>query len=92
MIVLWGFAYIAVATKYQQVKWLVAVFAIEKLAYGGYWLYWILNNNVTAVYEKDVMAGMFFSMYGMNDFVFCVFFFVVYIGLQFKKDGTLVKL
>ena len=81
MIVLWGLAYISVAKTYQNVKWLVAVFAIEKFAYGFTWTKWILNNNLSDVYEKDTMAGLFYSIYGINDWLFFVFFLIVFIRI-----------
>lgn len=62
MIVIWGLAYIAVAKKFNYVKWLVAVFALEKFFYGYVWTTWIINNNIKDVYENDLMAGMFYSM------------------------------
>jgi hypothetical protein len=84
MIVLWGFAYMSIAKNYQNLKWLVAVFAIEKFAYGFTWTKWLLNNNLSEVYEKDTMAGLFYSIYGVNDWLFFVFFMFVFIRL-FRK-------
>lgn len=37
MIITWGLAYIAVAKVYEKVKWLVLVFALEKLCYAINW-------------------------------------------------------
>ena len=34
-IILWGLAYLAVAERYREVRWLVAVFTVEKLVYTG---------------------------------------------------------
>tara|TARA_R110002096_G_scaffold27330_2_gene83718 strand:+ start:23909 stop:24313 length:405 start_codon:yes stop_codon:yes gene_type:complete len=81
MILIWGLAYIAVAKNYHQVKWLVAVFALEKLVYGIIWAKWMFNNSVLDVFEKDTMAGLFYSIYGVNDWLFCVFFLFVFIKL-----------
>lgn len=77
MILVWGLAYISVAKNYSKVKWLIAVFAIEKFIYGCIWIHWMLNNTVSNVYEKDIMAGMFYSIYGLNDWIFFVFFLLV---------------
>lgn len=82
MIVLWGLAYISVAKHYAQVKWLIGIFAIEKLIYGCVWVNWLLNNDLASVYTQDVMAGLFYSMYGVNDLLFCLFFVFVF----FKID------
>ena len=84
MIVVWGLAYMSISKKYQNVKWLIAVFALEKLIYGCIWLQWITTNSVTEVYDKDVMAGLFYSIYGVNDLLFFMFFLFVCIKL-FRK-------
>jgi len=81
MIVVWGLAYISVAKNYHSVKWLVAVFAVEKLIYGLIWIKWMLNNSVLDVYAKDKMAGIFYAVYGVNDWVFFIFFLLVFIRL-----------
>jgi len=81
MIVIWGITYISVAWSFDRVKWLVGVFVIEKLIYAIVWTNWILNNSVTAVFEKDAMAGTFFAIYGINDWLFCFFFLFVFIRL-----------
>ena len=81
MILIWGLAYISVAYKFQNVKWLVFIFAIEKLIYGCVWLQWMTTNDVSKVYDEDKMAGIFYSIYGINDWLFCVFFLYVFIRL-----------
>lgn len=81
MILIWGLAYISIAYKFQNVKWLVFIFAIEKLIYGCVWLQWITTNDVSKVYDEDKMAGIFYSIYGINDWLFCVFFLYVFIRL-----------
>jgi hypothetical protein len=86
MIVIWGLAYISIANKCHYVKWLVGVFAIEKFIYGYVWTTWLIKNNIKDVYEKDLMAGIFYSIYGINDWIFFVFFILIFIYLlKFKK-------
>lgn len=85
MILIWGLAYISIAKNYAHVKWLVAVFAIEKLIYATVWVNWMLNHSLSAVYEKDLMAGLFYSIYGVNDWLFFAFFSFVFIRLQKDK-------
>lgn len=87
MILIWGLAYISVAKKYYQVRWLVGIFVIEKFIYGFIWTNWIINNNVYDVYKKDVMAGLFYSIYGINDWVFFIFFLSVFIHLFRTKNS-----
>ncbi|MBK8450280.1 MAG: hypothetical protein IPL42_09775 [Saprospiraceae bacterium] len=81
MIVLWGLAYISVAKNYHNVKWLVGIFAVEKFIYGFIWIKWMLNNNVSDVFTKDKMAGIFYAIYGVNDWMFFIFFLFVFIRL-----------
>lgn len=79
MIVVWGLAYLSSATIKSNIRWLAAVFAIEKLVYFVFWVLWLLGNSLTELYSKDVFAGVFFSIYGINDFVFMLFFASVFI-------------
>ena len=81
IIVMWGIAYMTVANNYQHVKWLVALFAIEKFIYGFIWTKWMLDNNISDVFAKDKMAGAFYATYGVNDWMFCIFFLLVFIHL-----------
>jgi hypothetical protein len=83
-IILWGLAYIAVAKDFGAVKWLVAVFAMEKFAYAIVWAKWITANDFSQVLEQDILTGIFYSIYGPSDFTFGVFFAVVAWRL-FKK-------
>ena len=85
VIVLWGVAYMSIARSFYTVKYLVGVFAIEKFIYVAVWLYWILNNSVMALFSKDMMAGAFYAIYGINDFLFGVFFLIVFVRLLRQK-------
>lgn len=87
MIIIWGLAYISIAKNYHKIKWLVGVFVIEKFIYGYVWMQWILNNNISDVYKKDAMAGIFYSIYGINDWMFFVFFLLVFIKI-FKTTNN----
>ena len=78
-IVLWGFAYIAVSKSYNQVRWLVGVFVIEKLAYVIAWLILMSSRSLSSIYEQDVLAGVFYTIYGVNDFIFMLFFGFVFL-------------
>tara|TARA_R110000868_G_scaffold113697_1_gene305001 strand:+ start:135 stop:554 length:420 start_codon:yes stop_codon:yes gene_type:complete len=86
MILIWGLAYISAAKNYAEVKWLIGVFAVEKLIYGYVWINWFLNNNISDVYEKDTMAGLFYSIYGINDWLFFVFFSYVFVRVIKNQD------
>ncbi|MFD1062748.1 hypothetical protein ACFQ1Q_05775 [Winogradskyella litorisediminis] len=77
-IMLWGFAYIAVSKSYYKVPWLLLVFVIEKLVYVIVWLLWQNNNSLSALYDQDTFAGIFYTIYGVNDFLFMLFFGYVF--------------
>ena len=85
-IAVWGLIYIAMSQKYDQLKWLIGVFVIEKLIYSLNWTSWILNNSITSIYEKDSMAGIFYTLYGINDWFFFLFFSVVFLKLLNQQN------
>lgn len=87
MIVIWGIVFISVAKSFDKVKWLVGAFMIEKIIYAVVWTNWMLNNNLSAVFEKDKMAGVFYSIYGINDWMFFIFFLLVFIQLILGKEN-----
>lgn len=74
MIVVWGLAYLGAAAINSNIKWLAGAFASEKLVYVVVWVMWLSNNSLAQLYTKDFFAGVFFSIYGLNDFVFMLFF------------------
>jgi len=77
MIMVWGLAYFAAAMTKGNIRLLVSVFAIEKLVYVGAWVYWLTTNNLFSLYETDLFAGIFYTIYGLNDLLFMVFFIKV---------------
>lgn len=78
MIVVWGCAYLGAATVTGSIKWLAAAFALEKLVYVVVWLSWLSGNSLARLYAQDAFAGIFYSIYGLNDFVFMLFFVWVF--------------
>lgn len=82
MIMVWGAAFIAVSKSFEKVKWLVGVFVLEKIAYVIAYGQWIMNNSLQEVYDKDLLAGMFYSVYGLNDFLFMLFFGYVFLKIK----------
>ena len=56
--------------------WLVAVFVLEKLAYGLAWLHWMSGNGIPldALFEQQPLSASFMLIYGLNDWAFCVSF------------------
>lgn len=78
MIIIWGVAYLAAASTNANLKWLAGAFAIEKLIYAVIWINWHLNNSVQELYSTDAFAGIFYSIYGLNDSTFMLFFTLVF--------------
>lgn len=78
MIVVWGLAYLGAATVDTGIKWLAGAFALEKLVYVLVWGMWLSKNSLAPVYSADLFAGIFFSIYGLNDLVFMLFFLAVF--------------
>ncbi len=87
MIMVWGLVFISVSNSFEKVRWLVGVFIIEKLVYVLAWLRWISNNDLSAVYEKDAMAGIFYTIYGLNDLIFLIFFAFVFFWIGSKSQA-----
>ena len=73
-IMLWGLAYLSVASSYRKVPLLIAVFALEKAVYVASWLWWLVHNDLAAVWGQDPLTGAFFALYGIIDLTFCLFF------------------
>lgn len=86
MIVVWGLVFLAIASKWEHLKWVIGAFVIEKFIYGFTWTKWMINNELSSIYEADTMAGIFFTIYGLNDWFFCIFYLVVFIYLN-KAQG-----
>jgi hypothetical protein len=86
MIVMWGVAYLAAATITSNIKWIAGVFALEKLIYVVIWVKWLLGNSLDAVYSADLFAGLFYSIYGVNDFLFMIFFAWVFLSTSQKNS------
>ena len=79
MIAVWGLAYLGAATIPSNIKWLAGAFALEKLVYVVVWVMWLSQNSLAQLYAKDAFAGGFYSIYGLNDFVFMLFFARVFL-------------
>lgn len=80
MIAVWGLAYLGAAAVGSNIKWLVGAFALEKLVYVVVWVIWHSANSVGQLFSKDAFAGVFFGIYGINDFVFMLFFAWVFLS------------
>ena len=74
MIVVMGLVYLGAAAINANIGSLAAAFAVEKLVYVVTWVTWFSKNSLAQVYSMDTFAGLFYSIYGMNDLVFMLFF------------------
>jgi len=74
MIFMWGLAYLASVSVTTNIKWLAGVFTLEKLIYAAVWIKWMTENSLSPIYAKDIFAGVFYSVYGVSDFIFMLFF------------------
>lgn len=84
MIVMWGIAYLSAVTVMPNIKWIAGAFALEKLIYVVVWVKWLLGNSLEAVYSTDIFAGIFYSIYGLNDLFFMLFFAWVFMSSSHK--------
>ncbi|MDP8078907.1 hypothetical protein [Phocoenobacter skyensis] len=78
MIMVWGGVFLSVSKSFHHLKWLIGIFVIEKSIYGCMWINWLIHHNLSDVYQEDIMAGIFYSIYGINDWLFGLFFFLVF--------------
>ena len=80
-VVLWGFAYLAVARCYHRIPFLLFVFFIEKMVYVVAWLLWLSNKGHTLpqIAATSSMTAGFFTAYGASDALFGLFFGVMFI-------------
>lgn len=91
MIAVWGLAYLGAASIGASVKWLAAAFAVEKLVYVVVWAMWHARHSVAALAATDLFAGVFFSIYGLNDLVFMLFFSWVFYSLNRHRLSASVR-
>jgi hypothetical protein len=86
---LWGLAYIAVSGKYRQVRALVAVFALERLVFFGWWVLWLFHKEtlVSDIYATSTLTGIGVMSYGPVDLAF--FFFFVWVWKIASSEPTL---
>lgn len=86
-IVLWGLAYLSVASSYRHVPYLVAVFCVEKLVYTGVWVFWLLESGqaLPEIASASPLTAIFFATYGAGDLAFAIFF--AWVAVTTMKGG-----
>ena len=80
-VVLWGFAYLAVARSYNAVPFLLLVFFVEKMIYFATWLTWLSDKGHTLpqIAAASPATAGFYATYGAGDGLFGLFFGVMFI-------------
>ena len=76
LVMLWGAAYTAQSRYWKSAPLVTGVFAVEKLFYAGWWVYWLSSNagRLGELWSDAPLAGFFFSCYGVGDALFGAFF------------------
>lgn len=87
MILVWGLAYMAVSSHFLKVPAILLVFALEKLAYTGAWLVWMVSDtpSISELMGQDLMVGLFYASYGLNDLAFGILFIMAFRFAQEKN-------
>jgi hypothetical protein len=78
LVMVWGLAYLAQSFSWRTGPAVSAVFALEKAIFAGWWVLWLANHagEIPALLQNDFFAGAFYSVYGLGDAAFMVFFAV----------------
>jgi hypothetical protein len=77
LIMIWGFAYLAVAPHWRQLPQMCLVFMLEKLVYVVMWTLWMLErrDQLQGLWEINWQIALFYGGYGLVDAAFTIFFF-----------------
>ncbi len=84
MILIWGFAYLIIASKIEFAPKMLLVFIAEKLFFVYEWAGWIKYHYslVPEMITKDFLSGGFQLIYGVNDLAWALFFVFSYFALN----------
>ena len=75
MIMMWGVCYYACAQAAYTHRSISVSFALEKLIYVCMWIMFILGPvDWSQLYERDLLAGLFYSIYGVIDAIYLTLF------------------
>ncbi len=79
LILVWGLAFWSVSSNPQAMKPLLLVFIVEKLVYTTNHALWFLKgSSVIALWSQDMLLGIFYTVYGANDALYALLFFIAY--------------
>lgn len=87
MVIVWGLTYLAAARYVPKIPYVSLAFAVEKSVYVMCWLRWMNNHkeSVPSLFEADLLAGLFISIYGGVDFIFMLLF--AWVFWEFRKES-----
>lgn len=89
MIMIWGLCYFVCTNAAYDYASISLVFALEKLAYVVTWIRFIQGDvDWSVLYEKDLLAGLFYSIYGVVDGVYLLLFLYCAYGVSSKLKTT----
>ena len=89
MIVVWGLCYYACAESALISPKIGLVFTLEKLMYVTMWIGWMRGDySLKDVYQDDLFAGVFYSIYGVIDLIYaCLFLYTAYRAHQIQQSN-----
>jgi hypothetical protein len=82
MLMPWGLLMFVMAWHYNKLPKVILILALEKIIYVVVWVKWILRNDLRSVFEVDLMAGIFYSVFGVNDMLFFIAFVYIYFNTK----------
>ena len=77
MIMVWGLLFLALAFNPSNGPLVFGALAIEKLCYVVAWTKTALATDIGALLRQDALTGVFYAVYGINDFAFAVLFLIL---------------
>jgi len=77
MIMVWGLLFVALAFNVSNGPLVFGALAIEKLCYVVAWTKTALATDIGALLRQDALTGVFYAVYGINDFAFAVLFLIL---------------
>ncbi len=83
-----GLIYMSVYNTYEKIRLTNFAFFLAKLAYFIHWLRWFSLEKINAIYSEDFISGVLFSIYGIGDLMFGLFFLYIGINTSEKNKKT----
>ena len=90
MIMVWGLTYLGAAKYAPKIPYVALAFAVEKAVYVMCWIRWMSNHKDTLpeLFDADLFAGTFMSIYGIVDFCYMLLFAWVFWVFRRSQAST----